>query len=74
MTIALSEFYSVQTKVKGILIPGHKYSVKIAETALEPEEVFRLHCDVFNIELNEGLESMSTQKMGKVEYDARVMI
>lgn len=69
--MALAGFSSVQTKVKGILIPGHKYSVKIAETREEVLEALKLRFDVFNIELGEGLDSSFENKMDEDEYDAQ---
>lgn len=71
MTMALTGISSVQTKVKGILIPGHKYSVKIAETRGQVEEALRLRFDVFNIELGEGLTTSFDREMDEDEYDAQ---
>lgn len=60
-----------QTKVNGLLIPGHKYSVKIAESRSEIEKALKLRFDVFNIELGEGLESSLNTQMDEDEYDAQ---
>ncbi|GAB5408837.1 MAG: hypothetical protein BalsKO_12020 [Balneolaceae bacterium] len=57
------------TKVTGLLIPGHKYSVRIAQNRAEVEEALKLRFDVFNIELGEGLESSFHQKMDEDEFD-----
>ena len=59
------------TNVTGLLIPGHKYSVKIAQTREEIEQALRLRFDVFNIELGEGLESSYKNQMDEDEYDAQ---
>ncbi len=59
------------TNVSGLLIPGHKYSVKIAESRLEIEEALKLRFDVFNIELGEGLDSSFARQMDEDEYDAQ---
>tara|TARA_R110000868_G_scaffold304437_28_gene565522 strand:- start:17585 stop:18367 length:783 start_codon:yes stop_codon:yes gene_type:complete len=59
------------TNVSSLLIPGHKYSVKIAQNRSEIEEALKLRFDVFNIELGEGLDSSFDQKMDEDEYDAQ---
>lgn len=59
------------TNVAGLLIPGHKYSVKIAQNREELEQALKLRFDVFNIELGEGLESSFENKMDEDEYDAQ---
>lgn len=61
----------VTTKVSGLLIPGHKYSVKIAGSRKEIEEALKLRFDVFNIELGEGLESSFEREMDEDEFDAQ---
>ncbi|RNC85363.1 MAG: GNAT family N-acetyltransferase [Balneola sp.] len=62
---------NLQTNVDGLLIPGHKYSVKIAQNREEIEKALRLRFDVFNIELGEGLESSFENKMDEDEFDAQ---
>ena len=57
------------TKLGELLIPGHKYSVKIASSRDEVEQALKLRFDVFNIELGEGLEESFTNKMDEDEYD-----
>lgn len=59
------------TKVTDLLIPGHKYSVKIAENRSEVEEALKLRFDIFNIELGEGLDSSFDLEMDEDEYDAQ---
>lgn len=59
------------TEVTGLLIPGHKYSVRIAQSRSEVEEALRLRFDVFNIELGEGLEESFKNQMDEDEYDAQ---
>ena len=55
--------------VRGLSIPGHKYSVKLAESKEELESAYRLRFDVFNIELGEGLDSSYSTQMDKDEFD-----
>lgn len=57
------------TNVRGLLIPGHKYTVRIAQNRAEVEEALKLRFDVFNIELGEGLESSFEQEMDEDEFD-----
>lgn len=57
------------TNVSGLLIPGHKYSVKLATSRMEIEEALKLRFDVFNIELGEGLDSSFAHQMDEDEYD-----
>ncbi len=57
------------TNVSSLSIPGHKYSVKIAQTRDEIEEALKLRFDVFNIELGEGLDSSFKNRMDEDEYD-----
>ncbi|MEQ9310487.1 MAG: GNAT family N-acyltransferase [Balneolaceae bacterium] len=59
------------TKDTGLLIPGHKYSVRIAQNIKEKEEALKLRFDVFNIELGEGLESSYVKEMDEDEYDSQ---
>ncbi len=59
------------TNVAGLLIPGHKYSVKLAQTREEIEQALKLRFDVFNIELGEGLESSYEKQMDEDQYDAQ---
>ena len=59
----------LNSKVRGLSLPGHKYSVKLAETKEEVESAFRLRFDVFNIELGEGLDSSYHTQMDKDEFD-----
>lgn len=59
------------TPVTELLIPGHKYSVKIASNRTEVEAALRLRFDVFNIELGEGLKSSFKKLMDEDEYDAQ---
>ena len=59
------------TNVNSLSIPGHKYSVKIAQTREEVEEALKLRFDVFNIELGEGLDSSFQLRMDEDEYDAQ---
>ena len=58
-----------ETNVSGILIPGHKYTVKLATSREEIEEALKLRFDVFNIELGEGLDSSFSTKMDEDIYD-----
>ncbi len=55
--------------VSNLSIPGHKYSVRLAQTRAEVEEALKLRFDVFNIELGEGLDSSFKNKMDEDEYD-----
>lgn len=57
------------TQVSSLLIPGHKYTVRIAQNRAEIEEALKLRFDVFNIELGEGLESSFEQEMDEDEFD-----
>lgn len=57
------------TKVSDLLIPGHRYSVKIAQNRREIEEALKLRFDVFNIELGEGLDSSFEREMDEDEFD-----
>lgn len=57
------------TKLTELSIPGHKYSVKLANKREEIEQALKLRFDVFNIELGEGLDSSYTTKMDEDEYD-----
>ncbi len=57
------------TNVAGLLIPGHKYSVKLAQNREELEQALKLRFDVFNIELGEGLESSYKNQMDEDQYD-----
>lgn len=59
------------TNVNSLSIPGHKYSVKLAQTREEIEEALKLRFDVFNIELGEGLDSSFANKMDEDEFDAQ---
>lgn len=59
------------TSITELLIPGHKYSVKLAQNRAEIEAALRLRFDVFNIELGEGLESSFRKEMDEDEYDAQ---
>lgn len=59
------------TPITELLIPGHKYSVKLAQSRAEIEAALRLRFDVFNIELGEGLESSYKKEMDEDEYDAQ---
>lgn len=61
---------TITNKISGVIIPGHKYSVKIAENRSEIEEALKLRFDVFNIELGEGLDSSYKHMMDEDEYDA----
>ncbi|MBO6524403.1 MAG: GNAT family N-acetyltransferase [Balneolaceae bacterium] len=62
---------TTSTNVNSLSIPGHKYSVRIAQTREKIEEALRLRFDVFNIELGEGLDSSFKNKMDEDEYDAQ---
>lgn len=61
---------TITNKISGVIIPGHKYSVKIAENRAEIEEALKLRFDVFNIELGEGLDSSYEHQMDEDEFDA----
>ncbi len=61
---------TITNKITGVIIPGHKYSVKIAENRAEIEEALKLRFDVFNIELGEGLDSSFEHRMDEDEFDA----
>lgn len=57
------------TKLTELSIPGHKYSVKLANSREEIEQALKLRFDVFNIELGEGLDSSYVTQMDEDEYD-----
>ena len=63
--------YTSSTKVEELLIPGSKYSVKIATSRKEVEEALRLRFDVFNIELGEGLDASYRTQMDEDKFDAQ---
>ena len=69
--MSTTEHISSSTNVTSLSIPGHKYSVKIAQTREEVEEALKLRFDVFNIELGEGLDSSYQSKMDEDEFDAQ---
>ena len=69
--MSTTEHTSDTTNVINLSIPGHKYSVKLAQTREEIEEALKLRFDVFNIELGEGLEASYQNKMDEDEYDAQ---
>ena len=59
------------TKLGELLIPGQKYSVKIAESRDDIEQALKLRFDVFNIELGEGLSESYATQMDEDEYDVQ---
>lgn len=63
--------HTLTTKVGDLLIPGRKYSVKIATSRQEIEKALRLRFDVFNIELGEGLDESYQTQMDEDEFDAQ---
>ena len=69
--MSTTEHTSASTNVNDLSIPGHKYSVKLAQTREEIEEALKLRFDVFNIELGEGLDTSYKNKMDEDEYDAQ---
>ncbi len=69
--MSTSEHTSISTNVTSLSIPGHKYSVKIAQSRGEIEEALKLRFDVFNIELGEGLETSYQNQMDEDEFDAQ---
>lgn len=69
--MSTTEHTSASTNVNNLSIPGHKYSVKLAQTREEIEEALKLRFDVFNIELGEGLDTSYQNKMDEDEYDAQ---
>lgn len=64
--------FSLESDSKADLKPleTRKYTVRLAETRSELEEVFKLRFNIFNLELGEGLHSSFTSMMDKDEYDA----
>jgi putative hemolysin len=69
--MSVTNNYISPTKIEELLIPGHKYSVKIASNRDEVEQALRLRFDVFNIELGEGLEESYQTFMDEDGYDAQ---
>ena len=67
--MSVTNNYISPTKIDELLIPGHKYSVKIAANREEIEKALRLRFDVFNIELGEGLEESFVTEMDEDEFD-----
>lgn len=59
------------TNVFELLIPSHKYTVRIAQNRKEIEEALKLRFNVFNIELGEGLESSYEKEMDEDIYDVQ---
>ncbi len=57
------------TNVSELLIPSHKYTVRIAQNRKEIEEALKLRFNVFNIELGEGLDSSFEREMDEDMYD-----
>lgn len=69
--MSVTNNYISSTKVGQLLIPGHKYSVKIASSREEVEQALKLRFDVFNIELGEGLAESYHTQMDEDEFDAQ---
>jgi len=69
--MSVTNNYISPTRVNELIIPGHKYSVKIASTRKEVEKALKLRFDVFNIELGEGLSESFETQMDEDEYDAQ---
>ena len=67
--MSVTNNYISSTKIGELLIPGHKYSVKIAEDREEIEKALRLRFDVFNIEMGEGLDESFQTFMDEDKYD-----
>lgn len=53
------------------LITSHKYSVRLARNWTEIESALKLRYQVFNLELNEGLEESNLTKMDQDEFDSQ---
>ncbi len=69
--MSVTNNYISPTKIGELLIPGHKYSVKIASNRKEVEKALKLRFDVFNIELGEGLDESYKTLMDEDIYDAQ---
>jgi putative hemolysin len=60
-----------KTEISELLIPGHKYSVKLATSKKEIEKALKLRFNVFNIELKEGLDESYKSLKDEDEYDSQ---
>lgn len=60
-----------QGPVPDTVIPAGRYDLRFARTAAELDRILRLRYEVFNLELNEGLETSALNGLDEDEFDRK---